>query len=114
MKKIKLFIIVLLFGLCLCGCTKGEPSMNNYRKIKVGMTPNQVYSLMGKPQDKENEEYFEFQYWFEGATSMKDAQEKFEKGKAVRYYCVIFFAEDKMTYKIESKDDIITGIWGKY
>ncbi len=114
MKKIKLFIIVLLFGLCLCGCTKGEPTMENYRKIKVGMTPKEVHALMGKPDDTGNEEYFEFQYWFDGATSIEDAQEKFEKGRAIRYYCIIFFAEDKMTYKIEAKEDIVTGIWGRY
>ena len=51
---------------------------------------------------------------FDGASSMKDAQEKFEKGRAIRYYCIIFFAEDKMTYKIEAKEDIVTGIWGRY
>ena len=100
--------------LCLCGCSKGEPSMENFKKIKVGMTANEVHALMGKPQDVENEEYFEFQYWFEGATSMEDAQTKFEKGRAIRYYCIIFFAEDKMTYVIEDKQDIVTGIWGKY
>lgn len=114
MRKIKLLIVILLLGLCLTGCAKGEPSMKNYRKIKVGMTPNEVHALMGRPDDTENEEYFEFQYWFEGATSMEDAQEKFEKGKAIRYYCIIFFAEDKMTYKIEANEDIVTGIWGKY
>lgn len=114
MRKIKLIIIVLLLVLCLCGCSKGEPSMQNYRKIKVGMTPNEVHALMGKPQDTENEEFFEFQYWFENASSMKDAQAKFEKGRAIRYYCVVFFAEDGFKYKIEDKADIITGIWGKY
>ena len=115
MKRIKLIVILLLVGLCLCGCTaKGEPSDQNFKKIKVGMTPDKVHTLMGKPHDTENEEYFEFQYWFIGATSMADAQKKYEKGKAIRYYCVIFFAEDRMTYKIEDKQDIITGIWGKY
>lgn len=115
MKRIKLLVIILLVCLCLCGCTaKGEPNNTNFKKIKVGMTPKEVYKLMGNPQDSENEEYFEFNYWFIDATSMEDAQKKFEKGKAIRYYCVIFFAEDKMTYKIEAKEDIITGIWGKY
>ncbi len=114
MKKFKLIIIVILFSLCLCGCAKGEPNERNLKRIKVGMTPNEVHTLMGKPHDTENEEFFEFQYWFDGADSIKDAQKKFEKGKAIRYYCVIFFAEDKVTFKVESKEDIITGIWGKY
>ena len=64
MRKIKLFVVILLIGLCLCGCSaKGEPTMENYRKIKVGMTPKEVHALMGKPDDTGNEEYFEFQYW---------------------------------------------------
>lgn len=114
MKKFKLLFILILLFLTLCGCAKGEANDKNFRKIKVGMTPNEVHALMGKPDDTENEEYFEFQYWFDGASSMKDAQEKFEKGRAIRYYCIIFFAEDKMTYKIEAKEDIVTGIWGRY
>lgn len=113
MKKIKLLVIIMLLGLCICGCTKGIPSEANLKKVKVGMTPSEVHALMGRPHDTENEEYFEFQYWFEGASSIEDAQKKFEKGKAIRYYCVVFFAEDRVTYVVESKDDILTGIWGK-
>lgn len=114
MIKIKILIITLLFALVLSGCTAGVASERNLKRIRVGMTPAEVHALMGKPDDTENNEYFEFQYWFEGATSIEDAQEKFEKGKAIRYYCVIFFAEDRVTYVVESKEDILSGIWGKY
>ena len=114
MKRFKLLFIVLLLFLSLCGCAKGEANDKNFKRIKVGMTPDKVHELMGKPDDTENEQYFEFQYWFDGASSIKDAQKKFEKGIAVKYYCVVFFAEDRVTYKIESKEDIFSGIWGKY
>ena len=114
MKRFKLLFIVLLLFLSLCGCAKGEANDKNFKRIKVGMTPDKVHTLMGKPDDTENEQYFEFQYWFDGASSIKDAQKKFEKGIAVKYYCVAFFAEDRVTYKIESKEDIFSGIWGKY
>ena len=109
MRKIKVLVMFLLFFICLSGCTAGEA-----KRIRVGMTPSEVHHLMGKPDDTENNEYFEFQYWFEGATSIEDAQEKFEEGKAIKYYCVIFFAEDKVTFVVESKEDILSGIWGKY
>lgn len=114
MKKVKLLIMVLLIFICLSGCTAGEPSDRNLKRVKVGMTPSEVHHLMGKPTDTENNEYFEFQYWFEGATSIEDAQAKFEKGRAIKYYCVIFFAEDKVTFVVESKEDVFSGIWGKY
>lgn len=114
MRKIKILIITLLFAFVLSGCTAGVASERNLKRIRVGMTPDEVHALMGKPDDTENEEFFEFQYWFEGADSIEDAQKKFEKGKAIRYYCVIFFAEDRVTYVVESKEDILTGIWGKY
>lgn len=114
MKKFKLLIIILLFGLCLCGCSKGEANDQNFKRIKVGMTPDKVHELMGKPDDTENTENYEIQYWFNGATSIEDAHEKYEKGRAIRYYCVIFYASNKLDYVIDSKEDIITGIWGKY
>ncbi len=114
MKKFKLFIIVLLLGLCLCGCTKGEANDKTFKRVKVGMTPDQVYDLLGKPDDTETEQYFEFDYWFVGASSMQDAQKKYEKGIAVKYYLIIFFQDENYNFKIESKEDIHQGIWGKY
>lgn len=114
MKRLKVLVIMLLLVLSLCGCAKGEANDRNFKRLKAGMTPDEVHELMGKPDDTENEEFFEFQYWFDKASSIEDAQKKYEKGLAIKYYCVVFFAEDRVTYVIESKEDIISGIWGKY
>lgn len=114
MKRLKVLVIMLLLVLSLCGCAKGEANDRNFKRLKPGMTPDKVHEIMGKPDDTQNEQFFEFQYWFDGASSIKDAQKKYEKGVAVKYYCVVFFAEDKVTYVIESKEDIISGVWGKY
>ncbi|MBR6516128.1 MAG: hypothetical protein IKT40_04660 [Bacilli bacterium] len=113
MRKIKFIIITLILFLSLCACTSKEPSLDRFKEIKVGMTPDQVHAILGRPDDTENEQHFEIQYWFEGASSIEDAQQKTNKGKAIKYYCIIFFAEDQMTFKIESKDDILSGTWGK-
>lgn len=112
MKKCKLLLLLLLLMLTLTGCKSSEPGIHNFKKVKVGMTPEKVFSLLGEYDDVDTEKYFQFCYWFDGATSMEDAQKKTEKGKIVKYYCVIFFAEDQVTYKIESKEDIFSGIWG--
>ena len=60
MRKIKILIITLLFALVLSGCTAGVASERNLKRIRVGMTPDEVHALMGKPDDTENNEYFEF------------------------------------------------------
>lgn len=113
MKKITFILITFILLLSLCACTTKEPSLSRFNEIKKGMTPQQVYSIIGKPDDTENEQFHEIQYWFDGASSIEDAQAKTNKGKAIRYYVVIFFTEDLENYRIESKDDILTGIWGK-
>lgn len=113
MRKIKFIIITLILFLSLCACTSKEPSLDRFKEIKAGMTPNQVYAIIGRPDDTENEKYHEIQYWFDGASSIEDAEAKRKKGIAVKYYCVVFFAEDGMTFKIESNEDVFSGTWGK-
>lgn len=112
MKKCKLLLLLLLLMLTLTGCKNSEPGIHNFKKVKVGMTIEEVFDLLGEHDDYDADPYFQYSYWFDGASSMKDAQKKTERGQVIKYYLVIFYAQDQVNYKIESKEDILSGIWG--
>ena len=58
MKKIKLMFILLLVVLSLAGCKSSEPGIHNFKKVKVGMTPEKVFSLLGEYDDVDTEKWY--------------------------------------------------------
>ncbi len=116
MKRIKnllLISIAILTFLSGCTSTQNETYAKKFKKIKVGMDITKVESIMGAPDESNimDQNYMVY-YWFIGASSSDDAYRKYEKGIAVTYYCVIFYSDDYVNYKIAEKDDIFSGIWG--
>lgn len=115
MKRI-IYILILFLIIGLSSCKAGNPE-EGFDKIKVGQNINQVYKLMGEADEVEEENYtngegFKICYWFKGASSQEDANNKYLKGIKVKYWCVIFYTDNGSTYKIEAKEDILTGYWG--
>ncbi len=116
MKKIKnlgLILVLLLTILSLYSCNNNNTYADKFKKVKVGMNIEQVENIMGEADEITNiDKNYMVYYWFIGANSSDDAQKKWEKGIAITYYCVIFYSDDYVNFKIAEKEDIITGTWG--
>lgn len=109
----KLIIIFVLFLLILISSCSEDNYNEKFNKVKVGMTPIEVQEIMGKPQYEENRIELLVCYWYDGASDIKDAEEKRSKGIFVKYYCCIFIDENDSGLMIQSKDDIFKGNWGE-
>lgn len=87
-KKMTRFIIVItisLMSFMMISCNKITKS--NYDKIYIGMRKSEVINLIGLPTETLPQITYDICYWFDNATSFKNAMEKEENGKEV--YCII-------------------------
>lgn len=120
MKLRYLLIALLLFITVLCAsCSKNDTYDAKLKKVKVGMTENQVINVMGDYEgmdpfhmDYDNDIYYKALYWFDTVNSLTEAEAKRAKGMNVKYYCVVLYSTDMQTYKVNDKADIFSGFWG--
>lgn len=110
----KFFILTaLIFLLALTSCSKINDK--NISKIKTGMSRTQIVAILGQPDDELDRITQSICYWFNGADSLTNAVEKAEKGKEIRYICVIFGYEAPVneSYALKIEDGVIDKEWTK-
>ena len=78
-------IISLIMIFTLISCNKVTKS--NYDKIYIGMRKSEVIKIIGLPDETIPQLTYHICYWYDNATSFKDAIEKEKEGKEV--YCII-------------------------
>lgn len=78
-------IISLIMIFTLISCNKVTKS--NYDKIYIGMRKSEVIKIIGLPDETIPQLTYDICYWYDNATSFKDAIEKENEGKEV--YCII-------------------------
>ena len=78
-------IISLIMIFTLISCNKVTKS--NYDKIYIGMRKSEVIKIIGLPNETIPQLTYDICYWYDNATSFKDAIEKEKEGKEV--YCII-------------------------
>ncbi len=78
-------IIVLIMIFTLSSCNKVTKS--NYNKIYLGMKKSEVIQIIGLPNETIPQLTYDICYWYDNATSFKDAIAKEKEGKEV--YCII-------------------------
>ena len=78
-------IISLIMIFTLISCNKVTKS--NYDKIYIGMKKSEVIQIIGLPNETIPQLTYDICYWYDNATSFKDAIEKEKEGKEV--YCII-------------------------
>lgn len=79
------FLMLIIMTFTLTSCNKITKS--NYEKIYIGMQKKEVIEILGLPNETSTQLTYDIYYWFDNATSFKDAMGKDEKGKEV--YCII-------------------------
>lgn len=84
-KSILLVFVLVLVTFVFTSCNK--ITKNNYDKIYIGMQKKAVIELLGLPNETSTQLTYDIYYWFDDATSFKNAMEKDEEGKEV--YCII-------------------------
>lgn len=80
-----ILIVALVMIVTLTSCNKVTKS--NYDKIYIGMKKSEVIQIIGLPDETIPQLTYDICYWYDNATSFKDAIEKEKEGKEV--YCII-------------------------
>lgn len=76
-------VVACLSLVLLAGCGGGSPSEKNYQKIKVGMTVNEVESILGKADNSIGQDTSgEMQQMWDVPGSKKMIAVIFKNGKA--------------------------------
>jgi len=85
MKNIKKLLSLVLVAVCVFALTAcNKVTEKNYNKIEVNMSQSKVVSILGDYNDStELGDYFIY-YWFDGAESVREANEKVANGKKVK------------------------------
>lgn len=93
----KLMILSLLFTcflFCSCSNTINKKSAS---KVTYGMSLNDVINILGEPNEiklstpnKESNCY----YWFNNASSLREAKRLAKKGKRIYYIAVLTYTDD--------------------
>jgi hypothetical protein len=102
--KIYLVVIVSFCLLFTVSCSKKKDT--NFNKIKLNMTKEQVYAIMGR-EDEVSELTPNFTtdtyYWFVGAKSIEDALDKLKnKGIDTKFYSVVFIYDKDIVVDMAS------------
>ncbi len=94
MNKIKRIIILSVFlvlSFSLFSCNR--VTKFNYDKIKVGMSYQEVHSILGEPIDHYVDLTYDSYLWVSKGNSYEEALQISQKGSSVTYIVVIFSTE---------------------
>lgn len=91
MKKIvKLFsLVVLTFLMVVTLASCNKVTGKNYEKIQPEMTKAAVVEILGEANDTTTLDDYVEAYWFKGAKTVAEANEKVANGKKVTYIKVV-------------------------
>lgn len=98
-KRYSFIMLLILFLFPLISCNKITKS--NYDKISIGMKKQEVIELLGLPNEELQQLTYDVYYWYDNATSFKDAMKKDEEGKEVKCIIITFSAsaDPQVTHK---------------
>lgn len=93
MKLNKALLIFTLFSLLTTSTGCNKITKNNYNKIEVGMTMEEVIEILGNPTEKFTSLTYDSFLWVNKGNTFSDAVEMVNKGIDVEYIEVVFSIE---------------------